>query len=237
MNLFEVAVAFFVIFSNFVVILFQKVTFPMKLSIRRLLLSNSVPLQLSKCSCDSCASVSHNLQVRFSFQDFLAFIFTFANDLARYLKYTRLFAMDNVWRYCLSLGLSSILSATFLLDFIQLASHPAMGGIGGANIAFKLYEAQIIPALLHNCESWISLDDSHIKLLQEFQEKFVRRLLWLHSKIPKVLLEYDTGLEPMKWRIAYRKLNFVRKIMAKPEENMTVHQIPSLTTSKRQDEC
>ena len=125
MNLFEVAVAFFVIFSNFVVILFQKVTFPMKLSIRRLLLSNSVPLQLSKCSCDSCASVSHNLQVRFSFQDFLAFIFTFANDLARYLKYTRLFAMDNVWRYCLSLGLSSILSATFLLDFI-LSRHSSM---------------------------------------------------------------------------------------------------------------
>ena len=106
-------------------------------------------------------------------------------------------------------------------EIIQLASHPAMGGIGGANIAFKLYEAQIIPALLHNCESWISLDDSHIKLLQEFQEKFVRRLLWLHSKIPKVLLEYDTGLEPMKWRIAYRKLNFLRKIMAKPSENIT----------------
>ena len=106
-------------------------------------------------------------------------------------------------------------------EIIQLANHPAMGGIGGANIAFKLYEAQIIPALLHNCESWISLDDSHIKLLQEFQEKFVRRLLWLPTSVPKVLLEYDTGLEPMKWRIAYRKLNFVRKIMAKPEGNIT----------------
>ena len=72
-------------------------------------------------------------------------------------------------------------------EIIQLTNHPAMGGIGGANIAFKLYEAMIIPALLHNCESWISIDDGHIKLLQEFQERFVRRLLWLPTSIPKVL--------------------------------------------------
>ena len=106
-------------------------------------------------------------------------------------------------------------------EIIQLTNHPAMGGIGGANIAFNLYEAMIIPALLHNCESWIGLDDSHLKLLQQFQEKFVRRLLWLPSSVPKVLLEYDTGLEPMKWRIAYRKLNILRKLMEKPAENIT----------------
>ena len=62
--------------------------------------------------------------------------------------------------------------------------------------------------------------DSHLQLLQHFQEKFVRRLLWLPSSVPKVLLEYDTGLEPMKWRIAYRKLNILRKIMEKPAENI-----------------
>ena len=116
-------------------------------------------------------------------------------------------------------GISKLISKTE--EIIQLTNHPAMGGIGGANIAFKLYEAMIIPALLHNCESWISLDDSHIKLLQQFQEKFVRRLLQLPSSVPKVFLEYDTGLEPMKWRIAYRKLNILGKIMENAAENIT----------------
>ena len=91
----QVAVAICLIFT---VILLQKVTFPMNPSIPRPLLSNSVPLQTSKCSCDSCTSLSQHLQVRFSFQDRLAFIFTFANDLALYLMYTLEFDKDNVWR-------------------------------------------------------------------------------------------------------------------------------------------
>ena len=91
----QVAVAICLIFT---VILLQKVTFPMKPSIPRPLLSNSVPLQTSKCSCDSCTSLSQHLQVRFSFQDLLAFIFTFANDLALYLMYTLAFGKGNVWR-------------------------------------------------------------------------------------------------------------------------------------------
>ena len=56
----------------------------------------------------------------------------------------------------------------------------------------KLYEAQIIPALLQHCESWISSDESNRKHFQEFQEEFVRRL---PTKITKVPLA------------AYRKLN------------------------------
>jgi len=57
-------------------------------------------------------------------------------------------------------------------EILQLVKTPGMSCLGGANTAFKLYEAQI--ALLYNCESWISIDDSHIKLLQDFQEGFTR---------------------------------------------------------------
>ena len=108
-------------------------------------------------------------------------------------------------------------------------------------ISEALYEAQIIPALLHNCESWISIDDSHHKLLQDFQEKFIRRVLRLPHSVPKVMLEYDTGMPPMKWRIAQKKLICVNKIMAKPCENITrqvlieetIHKIKGLATECR----
>ena len=126
-------------------------------------------------------------------------------------------------------------------EIIQLVETPGMASIGGANTAFKLYEAQIIPALLHNCESWISIDDSHHKLLQDFQEKFIRRVLRLPHSVPKVMLEYDTGMPPMKWRIAQKKLICVNKIMAKPCENITrqvlieetIHKIKGLATECR----
>ena len=104
---------------------------------------------------------------------------------------------------------------------LQLVETPGMSCLGGANTAFKLYEAQIMPTLLYNCESWISIDDSHIKLLQDFQERFIRRILRLANSVPKVMLEFDTGMPPMKWRIAQRKLIFVNRIMAKPVDNIT----------------
>ena len=96
-----------------------------------------------------------------------------------------------------------------------------MSCLGGANTAFKLYEAQILPPLLYNCEAWISIDDGHIKLLQDFQERFIRRILRLANSVPKVMLEFDTGMPPMKWRIAQIKLIFVNRIMAKPADNIT----------------
>ena len=53
-------------------------------------------------------------------------------------------------------------------EIIQIADSPIMGGLGNSTIAFRLFEATIIPALLHNAESWIGITDSIIKDLQDF---------------------------------------------------------------------
>ena len=103
-------------------------------------------------------------------------------------------------------------------EILQLIETLGMSCLGGA---FKLYEAQIMPTLLYNCESWISIDDCHVKLLQDFQERFIRRILRLLNSVPKVMLEYDTGVPSIKWRIAQRKLVFVSRIMAKSADNIT----------------
>ena len=52
-----------------------------------------------------------------------------------------------------------------------------MGGTGNSLAALKLFEAQIIPALLHNCESWIWITQTHVSDLLEFHDKFIRKLL------------------------------------------------------------
>ena len=106
-------------------------------------------------------------------------------------------------------------------EIIQIAENPWMCGLGGSQIGLKLFESMIIPALLHNCESWIGLTDKHVKDLQQFQEKFIRRLFRLPLSTPKAILSYDTGMLSMKWRIAYKKINFARKIMRKPDNSIT----------------
>merc|ERR1711923_112252 len=67
-------------------------------------------------------------------------------------------------------------------EIIQIANTTLMGGLRNSNIAFKLFEALVIQPLLHNCASWIGITEKHIKELQKFQNKFVRRVLHLpHS--------------------------------------------------------
>ena len=105
-------------------------------------------------------------------------------------------------------------------EIIKICESPVMGGTGNSLAALKLFEAQIIPALLHNCESWIGINQTHLSDLQEFQDTFIRKLLWLPQTTPKAILHWDVDLKLMKWRIAERKLNFVSKIMLRENSNI-----------------
>ena len=59
-------------------------------------------------------------------------------------------------------------------------------------------------SLLTKCPSWIGLNESHINLLQNFQDGFIRNALKLATSIPKALPTWDIRLIPMKWRIAQK---------------------------------
>ena len=106
-------------------------------------------------------------------------------------------------------------------EIIQVSETAIMGGIGNSLAATKLFEAQVIPALLHNCESWIRLNETHISDLQDFQDKFMRKLLRLPPSTPKAILHWDSGLKRMKWRIAEKKLLFLRKTMEREDSKIT----------------
>ena len=55
------------------------------------------------------------------------------------------------------------------------------------------------------------MNNKHLKSLQDFQDKFIRKLLRLAKSTPKAIINWDIGLQPMKWRIAYKKLVFYKK--------------------------
>ena len=105
-------------------------------------------------------------------------------------------------------------------EIIQLADTPMMQGLGHSKTAFNLFEAQIIPCLLNNAESWIGITNKQIKELQEFQDIFTRKVLRLAPSTTKALINWDIGMMPMKWRIASKKLQFMRKIMLKDHKNI-----------------
>ena len=105
-------------------------------------------------------------------------------------------------------------------DIVQLADSTVMNMTGNSLPAFKLFEATVIPSLLHNAESWISLNNNHIEELQKFQDKFIRKVLRLPDSTPKAILNWDVGLLPMKYRIAQKKLLFFNKLKLKNNDNL-----------------
>ena len=44
-------------------------------------------------------------------------------------------------------------------DIVKIAENPLMASLGNARTPFKLFEAEVIPALLFNAESWIGFND------------------------------------------------------------------------------
>ena len=81
---------------------------------------------------------------------------------------------------------------------IKLDETLIMGGLGNSTSAFKLYEASTIPALPHNCESWIGINDKHLKSFQDFQDEFIRKLLKVAKSTSKAIIDWDIGIQLMK---------------------------------------
>ena len=106
-------------------------------------------------------------------------------------------------------------------EIIQVLETPMMGDNGNSLAAIKMYESEVIPALLINSESWIGLTDINISELQTFQDKFMRKLLRLPPSTPKAIIHWDSRLQLMTWRIVENKLLFLRKTMMRDENNVT----------------
>ena len=81
-------------------------------------------------------------------------------------------------------------------EIVRISQSPVMGGIGKSTTAFNLFE-------IVNCESWIGI-----------------KVLRLPHSTPKAILEWDTGLCHMKWRIISKKIKFLKKIQAKDDDNI-----------------
>ena len=60
-------------------------------------------------------------------------------------------------------------------EIIKICESPIMGEL----VTLNLFEAQIIPALLHNCKGWIGINQIHLNDVQNFQDKFTGKLLRL----------------------------------------------------------
>ena len=92
--------------------------------------------------------------------------------------------------------------------------------IGGIVGSFDIWELALIPMLLNNCDTWVSISDENIKELEDLQNLFFRTILQVPIGCPKPALCWETGTWKMVHRIMYKKLNFYKYLQTMDESSL-----------------
>ena len=66
----------------------------------------------------------------------------------------------------------------------------------------------------------MDISHTHLSELQNFQDKFLRKLMRLPPTKTKALIHWDGMMESMKWRIAKKKILFIRKMAMRDCDNI-----------------
>ena len=81
--------------------------------------------------------------------------------------------------------------------------------MGGLQAGLDIWEIAIIPALLNNCQTWINMSESSLKMLDSLQNDMYRTLLSVPRTCPLPSLCWDMGGLQMKYRVIIKKLEFL----------------------------
>ena len=84
-----------------------------------------------------------------------------------------------------------------------------------------LFEACIIPSLLHQIEAWWPLlKKAELKQLEGVQGKILRNLLHLPKTTPYWGILHETGTWTIKWRLVYKMIMLFHNIMVGDEDRL-----------------
>ena len=87
-------------------------------------------------------------------------------------------------------------------------------------VALKLREAMLVNGILFNSEAWHGVTSAQIVKLEKVDEALLREILQAHSKTPTEFLYLETGTVPLRWIIAQRRINFMKHIVNRHDEEL-----------------
>ena len=78
----------------------------------------------------------------------------------------------------------------------------------------------LINGILFNSEAWHSVTNAQIAKLECVDNALLRGILQAHSKTPSEFLHLETGTVPLRWIISQRRINYLRHIMSRSDEEL-----------------
>ena len=101
------------------------------------------------------------------------------------------------------------LASSTSYEIITVVDDKRVEAVGSLSTAFLIYETTVVPMLLTNAETFISMSSKTLKELDKAQLRFLRLVLAIGTGCPIPFLYAFTGTKLMFWRVLERKLLFV----------------------------
>ena len=92
--------------------------------------------------------------------------------------------------------------------------------VGGLSTGIDLWESAVLPMLLFNAETWVSISEASIKTLEDIQKRFYRCLMAVGAGCPTPSLYWETSGILMKYRILQKKLCFLHHLSSLPDSSL-----------------
>ena len=89
--------------------------------------------------------------------------------------------------------------------------------MGALDLAFTFWEQSVVPMLIFNCESWLSLQKKTIRILDNLFHTFCRIIFRVSAGCPVLSFYWQSCSLKMENMILERKLNFIRHLANLPE--------------------
>ena len=78
--------------------------------------------------------------------------------------------------------------------------------LGGLNLGLQIWESALLPSLIHNSDTWFSMNTSTLQKLENLQNIFLRNLFAVPTSTPINVLHWDSGCLTIKNRILLNKM-------------------------------
>ena len=88
-------------------------------------------------------------------------------------------------------------------------------------VGLMLRQAMLLNGILYNSESWHSVNEVELRILEQGDEHLLRALVKGHSKTPLEFLYLEAGVTPIRYVLASRRMMYHQVILQRDDSELT----------------
>ena len=127
-------------------------------------------------------------------------------------------SLNDSWKETVKKRSAKVKSAT--AEIMALVEDVKAGNLQPVAIGLMLWNRVVLPSLLYNSNTWISMKHKDVGMLENLQYEFLRRLLRAPRNMLRAGLLWECGQWPLEHKVMFEKIMLYRHIVNLPASSL-----------------